>query len=1026
MATIYRGAPRKIRGGWGAGVPAEAQPGDYVEVTTKGGHTWVAEITKVNRNRAGAVAETKKLPPEEQEATLANVPFAASEPTGARPDAPTRREASDDPATNSRPEPENRQPDGESAEERFARGRAERRAETAKRRAEAIRAMPEADWTFRDRSEEEAIYYAPSTRELKDWIDRNIGVMGSSMRPVKDADGAPVIGWKPAEPDELPPAMASLPVATSLVEGRIKARGYDQRLIGMSHALSSDFKPETPPDRELFPEQRAGVAYAIEQGGEALIADEPGVGKTAQALVVANERDAKRILVLAPPNTLYNWRDEGHDWLTEEMPIHVVQSSDQRFPLRPDDDEGMVIVAYDNLGKWREQLRDNDWDLIIADESHKLKDPTTQRTQEVIGCIAEACAARTSVDPKTGQTRAAAYPAPAAGITPLEADDKIFLTGTPMVKNPIDLWATLSYLNPEYWGDGDQARLQFTARYIDWEKDESGRTLRNTEEFNQRLRESAMVRRKMEDVNPDMPPKYRRVVPIELDASAADGWSAKADIEESLARAHIDARGLPPLPRITEALMAYSEIKAPLAARYVADEAEANPDDNIIFFSKHVKVGDAIAAELDERGIPYTRVQGGMKDADKQQQVVAFQTGEYPVMVATMGTLKEGSNLYRANRVVFAEVDWNSTDLQQAENRAWRRGQTRPVQVDYLMLADSLDMDVAQIALQKQQAISQAIGGSSGNDISTSGDATAQAEIAVAGGLAAKLRQIRAEGAQRTPTPRAQRRDPPRVEEALPPGLLVEASAIEAERSPEPPAETTITAPDRPPEPPIRVVEAPETPPARLEATEPPPMPPAPLPEPATPPAPSFEPEPPPVPVSVAPVSVEPMPPLGQTRFPIGALSPQSIEMRPDLFQGRETSSGKAFDETAVQVIVDNFDFERFDPIAVVADPDQPGKYIVIAGHHRLEAVKRLQTAAPGSDFDAVPVRILSGDINDAEQRQAFGQRRPAVQLHRARNQRARGRPHGWDPPERRYVDSGDCQADVRESERGAPPAVAQ
>ena len=968
MATIYRGAPRKIRGGWGAGVPPEAEPGDYVEVTTKGGHQWVTEITKVNRNRAGAVAETKKLPPDEQEATLANVPFAGGEPTGARPDASTPGKSTDGPATDSRPEPENRQPDGESAEDRLARGRAERRAEMAKRRADAIRAMPEADWTFRSGPENEAIYYAPFNRELKDWIDRNIGVMGSSMRPVKDADGASVIGWRPAETDELAPGMASLPVATSLVEGRIKTRGYDQRLIGMSHALSSDFKPETPPGRELFPEQRAGVAYAIEQGGEALIADEPGVGKTAQALVVANERDAKRILVLAPPNTLYNWRNEGYDWLTEEMPIHVVQSSDQRFPLRPGDDEGMVIVAYDNLGKWREQLRDNEWDLIIADESHKLKDPTTQRTQEVIGCIAEACAARTTVDPKTGQTRAAAYPAPAAGITPIEADDKIFLTGTPMVKNPIDLWATLSYLNPEYWGDGDEARLQFTARYIDWETDESGRTLRNTEEFNKRLRESAMVRRKMEDVNPDMPPKYRRVVPIELDATAADGWSAKADIEESLARADIDARGLPPLPRITEALMAYSEIKAPLAARYVADEAEANPDDNIIFFSKHVKVGDAIAAELDERGIPYTRVQGGMKDADKQQQVVAFQTGEYPVMVDTMGTLKEGSNLYRANRVVFAEVDWNSTDLQQAENRAWRRGQTRPVRVDYLMLSDSLDMDVAQIALQKQQAISQAIGGSSGNDISTSGDATAQAEIAVAGGLAAKLRQIRAEGAQRKPTPRAQRKDPPSVEEVLPSSLLVEAGAVEAERSPEQPpettiTETTITAPAPAPLP---------EPPARPEAPEPPPVPPTPLPEPATPPAPSFEPEPPSLPAPAAPVSVAAMPPLGQTRFPIGALSPQSIEMRPDLFQGRETSSGKAFDETAVQVIVDNFDFERFDPIAVVADPDQPGRYIVIAGHHRLEAVKRLQTAAPGSDFDAVPVRILSGDINDAEQRQAL------------------------------------------------------
>ena len=972
MATIYRGKPKKIRGGWGASVPDGAEPGDFVEVETQGGKKWLAEVTRVKRGSGGAVAETKKLSSEEQEATLANVPFAGSEPTGAGFDAPTKREAADDPATNSRREPENRRSDGESAEERFTRGRAERRAEMAKRQADAIRSMPEADWTFRDGAENKEVYYAPFTRELKDWIDRNIGVMGSRMRPVRDADGASVIGWRPAETDELPPGMASLPVATSLVEGRIKAHGYDQKLIDMSHALSSDFKPETPPGRELFPEQRAGVAYAIEQGGEALIADEPGVGKTAQALVVANERDAKRILVLAPPNTLYNWRNEGHDWLTEEMPIHVVQSSDQRFPLRPGDDEGMVIVAYDNLGKWREQLRDNEWDLIIVDESHKLKDPTTQRTQEVIGCIAEACAARTTVNPKTGKTVTAAYPAPEAGIAPLEADDKIFLTGTPMVKNPIDLWSTLSYLNPEYWGDSDEARLQFTARYIDWEKDESGRTLRNTEEFNKRLRESAMVRRKMEDVNPDMPPKYRRVVPIELDAKAADGWSAKADIEESLARAQIDARGLPPLPRITEALMAYSEIKAPLAAKYVADEVEANPADNIIFFSKHVKVGDAIAAELKERGIPYTRVQGGMKDADKEQQVVAFQTGEYPVMVATMGTLKEGSNLFRANRVVFAEVDWNSTDLQQAENRAWRRGQTRPVQVDYLMLADSLDMDVAQIALQKQQAISQAIGGSSGNDISTSGDATAQAEIAVAGGLAAKLRQIRAEGAQRKPTPKAQRTDPPRVDPVLPPSLLVEAPAIEAERSPEPPTGTTVTDLAPPPEPPIRVVETPETPPSRLEAPEPPPMPATPLPEPIAPPAPSFAPEPPPLPVPVEPVSMTAAPPVGQTRFPIGSLNPEIIEMRPDLFQGRETSSGKAYDETAVQVIVDNFDFERFDPIAVVADPDHTSRYVVIAGHHRLEAVKRLQTAAPGSDFDAVPVRILSGDINEAEQRQAL------------------------------------------------------
>ena len=128
-------------------------------------------------------------------------------------------------------------------------------------------------------------------------------------------------------------------------------------------------------------------------------------------------------------------------------------------------------------------------------------------------------------------------------------------------------------------------------------------------------------------------------------------------------------------------------------------------------------------------------------------------------------------------------------------------------------------------------------------------------------------------------------------------------------------------------------------------------------------------PEPTPEPPAPDPVNVTP---AGQTRFPIGSLDPRDIEMRPNLFQGRETTSGLAYDEAAVKVIVDNFDFERFDPIAVVADPADEGRYIVIAGHHRLEAVKRLQASAEGDDFDAVPVRILSGDINDAEQRQAL------------------------------------------------------
>ena len=184
-------------------------------------------------------------------------------------------------------------------------------------------------------------------------------------------------------------------------------------------------------------------------------------------------------------------------------------------------------------------------------------------------------------------------------------------------------------------------------------------------------------------------------------------------------------------------------------------------------------------------------------------------------------------------------------------------------------------------------------------------------------------------------------------EEAHPaPNAVVEPpAAIPADT---PPAAFTET-PASEPTPSVTPAPTPEPP----MATEDPLDPPQPMPEPPAP----------------APLNV---PPAGQTRFPIGALNPRDVEMRPDLFQGRETTSGLAYDEAAVKVIVDNFDFERFDPIAVVADPENEGRYIVIAGHHRLEAVKRLQASAEGDDFDAIPVRILSGDVGDSDQRQAL------------------------------------------------------
>ena len=88
------------------------------------------------------------------------------------------------------------------------------------------------------------------------------------------------------------------------------------------------------------------------------------------------------------------------------------------------------------------------------------------------------------------------------------------------------------------------------------------------------------------------------------------------------------------------------------------------------------------------------------------------------------------------------------------------------------------------------------------------------------------------------------------------------------------------------------------------------------------------------------------------------------LTSRPDVFQYREAGAA-GYDEAHVQRIVGEFQLERFDPLLVVADPDRSGHYVVLGGHHRLEAARRLR-------LQDVPITVLQGDISSAEGRRVL------------------------------------------------------
>ncbi len=105
------------------------------------------------------------------------------------------------------------------------------------------------------------------------------------------------------------------------------------------------------------------------------------------------------------------------------------------------------------------------------------------------------------------------------------------------------------------------------------------------------------------------------------------------------------------------------------------------------------------------------------------------------------------------------------------------------------------------------------------------------------------------------------------------------------------------------------------------------------------------------------------------------AVTPASIIIRPDLFQFRDDAGGASGVQTrGVDDLVANWQWDRYDPIAVVAAPDAPGQYVVVGGHHRLAAISRLQAENPDQWRSAINVRVLEGDISTEAGRQQIQQ----------------------------------------------------
>lgn len=470
--------------------------------------------------------------------------------------------------------------------------------------------------------------------------------------------------------------IAENPQACAEAIASINAEHQKQVVLDASRAQDADIAIPVPDGLAYLPYQRAGIAYAYRHVNT-LIADEMGLGKTIQAIGTANMLpDADSILIVCPASLKINWQREWLKWDIKHLTVGIATSK-----FVPDTQ--VVIVNYDILEKLGDSLRAREWDILIADECHKCKNPKTKRTQFLLG--------KYTWQPEHRQWN--------TDVSPIPATHRIFLTGTPIVNRPVELWPMVRIMDPQGLG---RYKSQFEKRYCGagfngygWEK--SGAT--NLEELQERLRASFMVRRLKMDVLKDLPAKRRQVQVLEIEG-ADEIVKKERELYDGLKSANLKARTVD-FTELSAVRSALAEMKIPYVINEITDMLESV--DKLVVFAHHHKVIEAIKAAFPDISV---MVYGETSLEDRQSAVDRFQSDpDVKLFIGSIQAAGVGLTLTAASTVVFAELDWVPGNITQAEDRCHRIGQTQSVLIKYLVVDDSVDARMAQELVAKTEVI---------------------------------------------------------------------------------------------------------------------------------------------------------------------------------------------------------------------------------------------------------------------------------------------------------------------------------
>ncbi len=487
------------------------------------------------------------------------------------------------------------------------------------------------------------------------------------------------------------------------------AQDYLDNMFNRQQAMykATTFTDPISPASRLFDFQTASVRV-LETVDSLILGHQMGLGKTPIACSAVDYIGAKRVIVVSPSSVKWSWVDHMIEWghrtnlfvleskrvVTDLATVIHKDRENQLIDLLKNNDDYVLFVSYDMLRMYKDTFVCFDYDVMIFDEAHRLKNRKAQTTQAA--------------------AEIASY-----------AHRKWFLTGTPIRNNYTDVFTLLKMIDPvrfsSYWN--------FVNLHLHTVQNPFGGVdivgLRNEQEFNSMM-SVYMYRLTKDEVLQQLPPKIYTDIKVPMTEDQEAIYQEMEDKMMVYFKQEADA-GVPHNKLITAtntisqiirlrqiclcpSLIGGKKSSAKLGVIMELLEDLLAEGERVIIFSYFKGFIDLLAKELKKAGIEFGMIVGAQSSNERHKVQEALTAGELPVVIGTAQSMGEGMNLQAASTAIFCDIDWVPANNEQAEDRIHRGDIKSSPNIIRLIHPKTVETDIWATCRRKEVIKNSAIG----------------------------------------------------------------------------------------------------------------------------------------------------------------------------------------------------------------------------------------------------------------------------------------------------------------------------